>query len=353
MQPTVFEAQNEIDLSGLYIIKDSFEKYIDCQQINNEQRNYKFNVNHNNLLTKGDIFLYYSDSKKINVLFGNYLKHNTLLLTEKCNSKCVFCSQPPNKKDDSWLWSNAEDVIKNLDTDKVIGLTGGEVTLDKSRFYKFLENISEERSELKLHILTNGRNFKDFSFAKDICQINNKNLKIQWGIPLYSHNSDTHDNIVNSKNAWNETVDGLINLLSLDQSIELRVIPVLENYKEDLVNTAEFISRFLPTINVVSIMALEKKGWAVKNWRDVFIPYDELLSINLGKVINRFVTSNINVCLYNYPLCMLKEDLWEYCVKSISDWKNIYRDECDKCYVKNKCCGLFAWDNSTNVKPIN
>ena len=67
MQPTVFEAQNKINISGLYIIKDSFEKYIDCQQIKNEQRNYKFNVNHNNLLTKGDIFLYYSDSKKINV----------------------------------------------------------------------------------------------------------------------------------------------------------------------------------------------------------------------------------------------------------------------------------------------
>ena len=102
---------------------------------------------------------------------------------------------------------------------------------------------------------------------------------------MYSHNSVSHDNIVNSENAWNETVDGIINLLTLDQSIELRLIPVLENYKENLVNIAEFVSRFLPTVNVVSIMALEKKGWAVKNWSDIFIPYGDLLSFEIGKVV--------------------------------------------------------------------
>ena len=354
MEPIIFEVQNKIDFTGLFSVKDSEDNHIECDLIGNGDDHIpiNFHVDHNNLLSAGDILYFNADSKKLRVLFGNYLTHNTLLLTEKCNSKCVFCSQPPNNKDDGWLWSTAENVLKNLNTNKVVGLTGGEVTLDKSRFHKFLQNISVRNSELQLHILTNGRNFSDISFAKDICKIN-QNLKIQWGIPLYSHNSVSHDNIVNSENAWNETVDGIINLLTLGQSIELRIIPVLENYKQDLVNIAEFISRFLPTVDVVSIMALEKKGWAVKNWTEIFIPYGDLLSIEIGKVVQRLSASNINVNLFNYPLCKIKDNLWEFASKSISDWKNIYRDECEKCSKKEKCCGLFAWDKYTNVEPIN
>ncbi|MGE0674221.1 MAG: His-Xaa-Ser system radical SAM maturase HxsC, partial [Methylibium sp.] len=45
----------------------------------------------------------------------------------------------------------------------------------------------------------------------------------------------------------------------------------------------------------------------------------------------------------NTPLCALPRALWQTAHRSISDWKNVYADECDRCTVKAQCAGLFAW----------
>ena len=101
------------------------------------------------------------------------------------------------------------------------------------------------------------RTFKDSLFVNEIKKFKDK-FNILWGIPLYSHNSSVHDQIVEVDGAWEETVNGLINLLQIDSFIELRHIPIQSNIT--LINEfTEFVCRFLPTINQVSIMSLEKK----------------------------------------------------------------------------------------------
>jgi len=54
-------------------------------------------------------------------------------------------------------------------------------------------------------------------------------------------------------------------------------------------------------------------------------------------------------------LCLLDRSLWGFSVKSISDWKNRYVDECKRCSVKEQCGGFFATSKdiiSQNIKAI-
>jgi len=51
----------------------------------------------------------------------------------------------------------------------------------------------------------------------------------------------------------------------------------------------------------------------------------------------------MNVSIYNHQLCVLRKSLWKFARKSISDWKNIYLDECASCRAKEECGGLFKW----------
>lgn len=51
-------------------------------------------------LSEGDIIVINTDGV-INTLYRVNSHHNFLLFTERCNSNCLMCSQPPKNKDDT------------------------------------------------------------------------------------------------------------------------------------------------------------------------------------------------------------------------------------------------------------
>jgi hypothetical protein len=106
-------------------------------------------------------------------------------------------------------------------------------------------------------------------------------------------------------------VHGILNLASLGQAVEIRVaiqrhtIPVLAGL-------ATFITRNLPFISQVALMGLEMTGLARPNSAEVWAePAD------------------------------YQSELAE-AVRSISDWKNDYRDICQSCSVRDTCGGGFT-----------
>ena len=52
-------------------------------------------------LGDGDVVLLYP-SGETQVLYRRSSENNTVLATERCNSFCLMCSQPPKRIDDSW-----------------------------------------------------------------------------------------------------------------------------------------------------------------------------------------------------------------------------------------------------------
>jgi len=66
-------------------------------------------------LTSGDVIVAHPRTGYVRTLFRPYSRHNALLVTERCNSFCLMCSQPPVDRDDSGLVSINLEAIRLMD----------------------------------------------------------------------------------------------------------------------------------------------------------------------------------------------------------------------------------------------
>ena len=298
------------------------------------------------VVSPGDVVRLIEGNSRVSVLYRRGSNSNTLFSTERCNSYCLMCSQPPREVDDSWLVDENLKIISLVDPfEHQLGISGGEPTLLGDDLLLILHQAKTYLPDVELHILSNGRHFSDDAFARSVCAI--KHPKLTWGIPLYSDCPEMHDYIVQARGAWDETVSGLFNLARFGGNIEIRVVVQQVNF-ERLGELAYFIFRNLTFVDHVAFMGLEPIGFARSNFENVWVdPVDcmEHLSDALFFLANR----GMNVSLYNYPLCNIPNELWRFSRKSISDWKNTYVSECENCEIRKQCCGFFR---STNQKWI-
>jgi His-Xaa-Ser system radical SAM maturase HxsC len=280
-----------------------------------------------------------STNGKLRVILSRNANHNTVLVTERCNNLCSFCSQPPKPGNDDWLLGQAMSALADFNFEGVVGVSGGEPLLYGQRFIDFLDFVKEFSPKTDLHILTNGRAFSNLEFTKEIAN-RQSDLHFSFGVPLYSTNADVHDELVGAKGAFSETVKGIINAGNLGLNIELRYIPT-KNNSNDLPNVIEYANRVFSNIAQISMMNLEPMGWARKNWESLYIsPLD--YSSTILRSIRASNFGVIPLVLFNYPLCHLDQIAWSYAVKSISDWKNHYPAGCEGCRMIDSCGGYFA-----------
>jgi len=265
---------------------------------------------------------------------------NTLFVTGQCNNHCLMCCQPPTKQDDFDFFLNQNiELIKNAPKNlPIIGISGGEPTLAGERFFELISTIREYLPDTTIHILTNGRTFAYGNYAEKLKDIGGKDLLL--GIPVHSDSSIIHDKIAGAKNAFCETILGLYNLAAINIPIELRIVINNLNYKR-LNQLSNYIFRNLSFVNYVSFMAMENIGFAVKNSKQVWIEPKEYM-FYLKEAVSTLSAWNIDVSIFNLPLCLLPDELHTFARKSISDWKNHFIDVCNDCTKKDDCCGLFA-----------
>lgn len=282
---------------------------------------------------------FYTGKGSLRVILSRKANHNTLLVTERCDNLCLFCSQPPKEKDDDELIVQAALAISAFRSRSLIGVSGGEPLLSQKNFLRFLDIIAKFSPETSLHVLSNGRAFSDSGFSRDVANRCGQ-FMVNFGIPLYSVSDEIHDFLVGSEGAFRETVKGLINAGNCGIPIELRVIPTSYNFG-DLELIVDFASRVFSSISQISIMNLEPTGWAKKNWDDLYV-CPSVYSSDIRKAIDCGDRAGVPVVLFNYPLCHLPIDLHRCAVKSISDWKNYYPKECNECVFQGDCGGFFA-----------
>ena len=109
-----------------------------------------------------------------------------------------------------------------------------------------------------------------------------------------------------------------------------------------LTKLAEYIYRNLSFVEHVALMGLEYTGYTPRNIAELWIdPFD--YQRELQRAISSLTMRRIPVSIYNHQLCVLAPALWPYAQKSISDWKNLYLPECQKCSALDQCGGLFQW----------
>lgn len=304
-------------------------------------------------LETGDVVACERERGKANVLFRESDVHHSLFLTNQCNSYCLMCSQPPTRHEDGWLIDQALDIVRHVRLPpRVIGISGGEPLLAASGLKRVLLSIERLWPETQIEVLTNGRLLHDKRVSSILFEKAPSNVR--WLVPLYGHADFLHDFVVQSPGAFDETLDGLLALQSMRQPIQLRIV-LIEPVVEILDELCRFIGQNLPFVEYVALMACEPTGFALAN-RDL-CDLDLLEAAPMldraSRMLDRYQVPHV---FMNAPLCALPEQLWPRAARSISDWKNTYADECARCSVKDRCCGLFAWHEKnwkpTKLKPI-
>jgi His-Xaa-Ser system radical SAM maturase HxsC len=302
-------------------------------------------------LTNGDVIKFDPSNLQIRVLFRSKANSNSFLLTERCNSFCVMCSQPPRNADDSYLVDEVIECIPLIPKDThEIGFTGGETTLVGERLIQLIISAKTHLPNTALHILSNGRRFSNLELARAVARVNHHD--VMWGIPLYADTSDRHDFIVQADKAFDETIRGILNLKRCQQRVEIRCVIHKENYQR-LPALAEFIRRNMLFVDHVAFMGLEITGFAKSNLDTLWITPNEYEE-ELASAVELLARSGLRVSIYNHPLCLIPERVRGFSISSISDWKNDYPKACSSCALISECGGLFSWNIdsfNTIVKP--
>lgn len=265
---------------------------------------------------------------------------NVLFVTAQCNNHCLMCCQPPLKVDDiEELYERNIQLLHTAPKElKVLGVTGGEPTLLGDKLISLLREVRFCLPDTAIHLLSNGRAFKDAAYTKRISEAAGNNFFV--GIPFHSDYSGDHNIIAGSKNAYEETMTGLYILADNGVEIELRVVINKLNYIR-LPRMAEYIFKNLPFVSWTAFMGMERTGLSVRNADRIWVEPKEYARY-LRDAVVALDDWRMDVAIYNVPLCLLPRDCWPFAKQSISDWKTKYVECCEACAVKEQCCGHFS-----------
>ena len=310
-----------------------------------------FSTTEINHLRTNDIVAMEPNSGFVRTLYRPDSNHNVIFATQRCNSNCLMCSQPPKDRDDSEasLRRNLEMIRLIEEPPTRLVITGGEPTLLGDKLFTIIGAVRDKFPETYLHMLTNGRIFAWPQFTARLASLRHPNFVL--GIPLYSDDPTVHDYVVQAKDAFDQTVLGLHQLARYGMRVEIRVVLHALSIPR-LTKLAEYIYRNLTFAEHIALMGMEHIGYAPRNMSTLWIdPHD--YQDQLEDAVEILSTRGMNVSIYNHQLCVLRESLWRFARKSISDWKNVYIEECNSCSVRNNCGGFFQWPTKLQSRYIH
>jgi His-Xaa-Ser system radical SAM maturase HxsC len=289
----------------------------------------------------GDVVVLEGDNGFVRSLYRPYERHHSLFVTERCSSNCLMCSQPPKDKDDvESLTKRNQELIRLMSpAPEYLTITGGEPTLLGDHLFGLIDQLKTSLPSTELHMLTNGRTFAWPKYTQRFAAVEHPKLCI--GVPLYSDCAGDHDYIVQAQGAFDQTVAGLHQAARNGIRVEVRVVLHRLTIPR-LTRLVEYIYRNLSFVEHVALMGLEYVGYTPRNIDALWIdPFE--YQAELERAVSYLAMRNMTVSIYNHQLCVLSQSLWPYAQKSISDWKNLYLPECEKCSVLKDCGGLFKW----------
>jgi His-Xaa-Ser system radical SAM maturase HxsC len=303
-------------------------------------------------LAEGDVVLVDPTEQTVRVLYDTRSGHNAILVTERCNSQCIMCPQPPSTVTDEHRTAL---ILRLIDLmapgPRSLALTGGEPTLLGDDLLLLIRKCLERLPDTCLHLLTNGRLFRRRAYVEKCAELRHPRLTV--AVPLYADTDTEHDRIVGRPGAFHETIEGLHNLALYGFLIEIRVV-VLSLNSRRLVRLSEYLYRNLPFVAHVAFMGMETEGLAQVNldtvWVDQYDYQDEL-----QEACRYLWRRSVPVSIYNHQLCVLPHIVWPIARQSISTWKNIFLPVCGGCSVKLQCAGFFASAavrHSSHISPV-
>lgn len=294
----------------------------------------------------GDVFFSSRNGRSLRTALCQRAAQNTLLVTEQCDNNCTFCSQPPRDVPDYYDLALA--ALSEFDGSDVIGISGGEPTIHWEKFVRLLS--SESAKGRPFHVLTHGR---VMSREDRVSELQARGIidSVLFGIPVHGASAKTHDSVTGVNGSWNETIQGLINLRHIDAALEIRII-ITEQILDEVGSVLALLHSSLGSSGYrVALMRLEPTGWA-RGHLNLLRPSIEREAHIIDLAVLDARVRGQEVSLYNYPLCLISETSQQFACKSISDWKNVYPEQCMNCDLKSQCSGIFASERNSVVEKL-
>lgn len=330
-------------------IPNNIEEYLITNKIT-----YLVNVKKATTLCDYDVVEISERSGIINILYRSDSDDNILLMTNHCNSNCIFCpeSELSRNRPENIDINRLKKIIELIPSDtRFLCITGGEPTLLKENLFDLLNICKNKFEKTDFTVLSNGRMFYYKNYAVEYAKSRPNETII--AIALHGNNSEIHDLSTNSKGSFLQTIIGLKNLHELGEKIEIRIVVNKLNYKV-LPEIAKMIVNNFPNVFRVNLMALEMLGNAAKNKDEVWVDLNEVTEY-VKEATLKLLKNSIKTYLYNFPLCYVDNTLWQIALPSISDYKVRYAEGCKECKIKSICGGFFESTyklGSVNIKPI-
>lgn len=277
----------------------------------------------------------------------------TVYMGGQCNSNCIMCpsfdrerQEPP--EDEEYIRHFIELLPDELPNYVV---TGGEPTMNLAMFFEAMGRLAKKLPKAEALLLTNGRSL---SSRKVLVQLlENCPPFLTVAIPVHGSNDRIHDAITQADGSFEQTMQGIENLLGKRIAVEIRIV-VTQFNKDDVENIAKLICVRFPSVLRVNFISLEVRGNCLVNKEQVYISPKESFEKS-RRAIHELIMRGIDVGLYNYPLCNVNPGYWFLCKKSISPYKVRYPEECGACRMRDKCGGMFMTTMKTarpEVFPI-
>lgn len=338
----VFCRKNEILVcKGVEKIPFGYLAVITDSNLNTE-KTYINGIEDMDTFSEGDV-VSISPQGGIIFLYEHNSVHNAVFVTERCNHRCIMCPQPPVAKEPDKTDFNLKLISLFDKNTQGIGITGGEPTMIGDRLFDIVRQIKKHCPKASVDMLTNGVKFSEWKYAVKLARCNHNDFQID--IPIFSDIADEHNRIVGAKTFY-KTVQGIYNLASLNQHIGIRIVVHKQTYKR-LPQLADYIYHNFPFVCQVAFLQMETTGLASKNLKDLWIdPYD--YNEQLQEAVMLLVNRDIPVYIYNAQQCVLPENLRNYAMRSITDWKEGFLPECEGCKLRDRCAGVFT-TNGTHV----
>jgi MoaA/NifB/PqqE/SkfB family radical SAM enzyme len=273
-------------------------------------------------------------------------------LWNKCDNRCVMCANTRrftlNAGRDYLLKPQAVRLERHLrgaaayrKNARVPGawnLTGGEPALNP----EFLKTIAYFRRRLPgepLTLLSNARSFADRDFASAF--VSAAKPPFTLAVSLHGPSAAAHDSVAGVKGAFQDTLAGLENILSLPGApfLEIRVILHRLNYRR-LGATLKFIKRvFRGRVYRVVVMHYEHEGRGARNQAKLAVSLSD--TARAAGACARLLLGFVDARLYHFPLCLLKPGLRRLSVVSLPPEDRVYPPACRACGGREGCVGLM------------
>ena len=237
-----------------------------------------------------------------------------------CNNVCKFCmnGEPLNKRKFIPFSLAKKELKKFKDKNyNAVGFLGGELTI----YPKIIEliELAAKLGYKRIDLVSNGRRYSDIKFLKNLIEAGN----IRFYLSIHSHNEKIEDFLTSIKGSFNEKIQGLYNLITLQKKglIQERI------FINSVIN--KFNYKFLPQIlffyfrnfgiKDFRFNFIRPEGRAFVNFKLLVPTYTEILPY-LKKSIFLSKKLNLDISLEGIPFCLLKE------IKNFKDFIGEFRD---------------------------